>query len=50
LRRLILFAFAMEMVLSRSRKEGDGEVTREVPFQLAVYPLAIPIWRDPAPC
>jgi multiple antibiotic resistance protein len=44
---LILFAFAMEMVLSRSKKVGDGEVSREGPLQLAVYPLAIPNLAGP---
>ena len=44
---LILFVFAMEMVLSRSKKEGDGEVSREGPLQLAVYPLAIPNLAGP---
>jgi multiple antibiotic resistance protein len=44
---LILFVFAMEMVLSRSKKEGDGEVNREGPLQLAVYPLAIPNLAGP---
>jgi multiple antibiotic resistance protein len=44
---LILFVFAMEMVLSRSRKERDGEVSREGPLQLAVYPLAIPNLAGP---
>jgi len=44
---LILFVFAMEMVLSRSKKERDGEVSREGPLQLAVYPLAIPNLAGP---
>src|SRR6266446_9388310 len=44
---LILFVFAMEMVLSRSKKERDGEVSHEGPLQLAVYPLAIPNLAGP---
>jgi multiple antibiotic resistance protein len=44
---LILFVFAMEMVLSRGKKVGDSEVSREGPLQLAVYPLAIPNLAGP---
>jgi len=44
---LILFAFAMEMVLGESKKEGDAEVSREGPLQLALYPLAIPNLAGP---
>jgi multiple antibiotic resistance protein len=44
---LILFAFAMEMVLGESKKEGDAEVSREGPLQLAIYPLAIPNLAGP---
>ena len=44
---LILFVFAVEMVLGESKKESDGEVSREGPMQLAIYPLAIPNLAGP---
>src|ERR1700687_2413974 len=44
---LILFAFAIEMVLGESKKVSDAEVSREGPLQLAVYPLAIPSLAGP---
>jgi multiple antibiotic resistance protein len=44
---IILFVFAIEMVLGESKKESDGETSRESPLQLAVYPLAIPNLAGP---
>src|SRR5258706_2095853 len=44
---IILFVFAIEMVLGEAKKEGDGETSRESPLQLAVYPLAIPNLAGP---
>ncbi len=44
---LILFVFAMEMVLGERKQKGDPEVSREGPMQLAVYPLAIPNLAGP---
>jgi len=43
---LILFAFAMEMVLSRSRKEGDARSPARVPFSSPYTRSPYPIWRD----
>jgi len=44
---LILFLFAIDMVLGQPKKEDDPTVARETPFQLAVYPLAIPNLAGP---
>jgi multiple antibiotic resistance protein len=44
---LILFVFAIDMVLGESKKESDGQATGESPLQLAVYPLAIPNLAGP---
>ena len=44
---LILFVFAIDLVLGASKKESDPETSRESPLQLAVYPLAIPNLAGP---
>ena len=44
---LILFVFAIDMVLGESKKESDGQAPGESPLQLAVYPLAIPNLAGP---
>ena len=45
---LILFVFAIEMVLGESnKKSSDSEVKREGPLQLAIYPIAIPNLAGP---
>ena len=44
---LILFVFAVDMVLGERKQDGDGEAGREGPMQLAVYPLAIPNLAGP---
>jgi multiple antibiotic resistance protein len=45
---VILFVFAIEMVLGESnKKSSDAEVKREGPLQLAVYPIAIPNLAGP---
>jgi multiple antibiotic resistance protein len=44
---LILFVFAIDLVLGERKQNGDGEVSRESPMQLAIYPLAIPNLAGP---
>jgi len=45
---VILFVFAIEMVLGESnKKSSDAEVKRESPLQLAIYPIAIPNLAGP---
>ena len=44
---IILFIFAIQMVLGESKQSADGEVSREKPMQLAIYPLAIPNLAGP---
>jgi len=44
---LILFLFAVDMVIGRHKKEDDPGTARETPMQLAVYPVAIPNLAGP---
>jgi len=44
---VILFLFAIQMVLGESRKANDPDAARESPMQLAIYPLAIPNLAGP---
>jgi len=44
---LILFLFAVEMVIGEHRKRQDAESTRETPVQLAIHPIAIPNLAGP---
>src|SRR4029077_19616160 len=44
---IILFLFAVQMVLGESRKASDPDSARETPMQLAIYPLAIPNLAGP---
>jgi multiple antibiotic resistance protein len=44
---IILFVFAIEMVLGEVKSKADGEARSESPLQLAVYPLAIPNLAGP---
>lgn len=44
---VLLFLFAVQMVLGESRKSEDPDAARESPMQLAIYPLAIPNLAGP---
>ena len=44
---IILFLFAIQMVLGDSRKASDPDAARESPTQLSIYPLAIPNLAGP---
>jgi multiple antibiotic resistance protein len=44
---LILFVFAVDMVLGEHKEKDGGEVHREGPMQRAIYPLAIPNLAGP---
>ncbi len=44
---VILFLFAIQMVLGEGRKADDPDEAKESPTQLAIYPLAIPNLAGP---
>src|SRR5690242_12108337 len=44
---LILFLFAVDMVIGDRRRAADVEAVPETPLQLAIYPLAIPNLAGP---
>ena len=44
---VILFLFAIQMVLGDIRKASDPDAARESPMQLSIYPLAIPNLAGP---
>jgi multiple antibiotic resistance protein len=44
---VILFVFAIQMVLGESKKAEEGDTAQESPLQLAIYPLAIPNLAGP---
>ena len=44
---VILFLFAVQMVLGESRKTNNPDEAKESPMQLAIYPLAIPNLAGP---
>lgn len=44
---LILFLFAVDMVIGDRRRSPDVEAVPETPLQLAIYPLAIPNLAGP---
>src|SRR5262249_3307880 len=44
---LILFLFAVDLVLGQPKEDLTADVRHETPLQLAVYPLAIPNLAGP---
>jgi len=44
---LILFVFAVDLVLGEAREESGTDMRHESPLQLAIYPLAIPNLAGP---